>query len=668
MSNTTSDWKESKVYSAPPAPQAAANNDEIDLGEIFSLLWRRKLLILTALLIAMALGLAYVRQLPNLYEAEAKLILEAQEQNATGLDSLVPGITDEDAEMNSQIEVIKSRQLIGKVVQDLNLVNDPEFVSSLREPSYIAKAIKWLKTQIGTKSEAKEIDPLNSAVDQLTKNLQAIVLPKTHVFKIRIETQDPEKSVLIVNALARAFVDDQVISKTKSTDKAAGWLEDKVNELEVSLNAAEAKAADFRSQTERSVTEEELRQSNQNLKTARGRYDSFILLLEKSTGSKVPTSDLDISRMNSILKNISELEGIVEKQTDDLLTIRQLDREAAAEGEIYKHFATRLNEIQVQKGLHESDVRVLSPAVLRPHATKPRKALNVALFGILGVILSTAYILIRKLMDRSFNDPVELQDAFGIPVIGAIPSAPFPNHPRNRRKLLNYVIKRPSSGIMEAIRDLRTSLISRTGSAAKNTQRRGKTIMFTSSIPAEGKTTSSILLALNASALDQKVLLVECDLRRSTFKTYFGAQTTLGLLNVIQRDDGWEEGIWNEPKTTADIIFGGVAKKQNAGDIFASQSFADFIEEMRGRYDLIVLDTPPVLPVPDARLIANHSDQIVYAVKSASTPSSTVSAGLRLFRNMNLKVDGLVLTQLKKNRGGYGYGYGYGYGSEYYNN
>jgi len=667
MNNTSSDWNAAKVQDLPSL-SPTATTDEIDLGDLFSLFWRRKFLILTTLLLSMLLGIFYVQQLPSLYEAEAKLILESQEQNATGLDSLVQGISDEDAEMNSQIEVIKSRQLIGKVVSDLDLIKDPEFVPSLRESSYVAQAISWVKSQIGISSTPSEADPVNSAIDHLTKNLGATVLPKTHVFKIRLETEDPKKSVAIVNTLAQAFVADQVISKTKSTDKAAGWLQNKVKELEASLNAAEAEAADFRSQTERSVTEEELRQSNQNLKTARGRYDSFILVLEKATGSKIPTSDLDITRMNSILKDINELEGIVEKQTEDLLTIRQLDREAEAEGEIYKHFATRLNEIQVQKGLHESDVRVLSAAVLRPIATKPRKALTVAIFGFFGLLLGAAYVLLRKFMDRSFNDPVELQDTFGIPVIGAIPSAPFTNHPRNRRKLLNYVIKRPSSGIMEAIRDLRTSLMSWSGQDTQSTQNRGKTVMFTSSIPAEGKTTSSILLALNASALDKKVLLVECDLRRSTFKTYFGAQTEAGLLNIIQQDDGWESGIWKEPKTNADIIFGGVAKKQNAGDIFASQNFADFIETMRDRYDLIILDTPPVLPVPDARLIADHCDQIIYVVKSSATPSSTVSAGLRLFKNMNLKIDGLVLTQLTKNRG-YGYsGYGYGYGSEYYKN
>lgn len=661
MNNTASDWNTAKIHTLPSASQTV-QNDEIDLGDLFKLFWRRKLLLFIALLLSTALGVFYVQSLPNLYEAEAKLILESEEENASGLDALSQGLSDDDAELNSQIEVIKSRKLIGSVVTELELATDPEFVAHLREPSIISKSIRWVREKLGMSTNAEPPNPYDSAIDQLTKNLSATIVPKTHVFKIRLETQNSDKSVAIVNALSAAFVGDQIEAKKASTEKAVIWLNQKVTVLGENLTAAEAKEADFRSQTERSVTEQDLMQSNQNLKVARGRYDSFVSSLERLTGSRVPASDRDITRMNSILRDISELEGIVKAQNDDLLQILQLQRESEAARNIYTQFANRLNEIEVQEGLHESDVRVLSAAVERPIATKPRKALTVLVFGILGLLACATYILARKFMDRSFNDPVELQAALGIPVIGAIPTAPV----SNRRKLLNYVLKRPSSGIMESIRDLRTSLISSKSGGGNPSHRMGTALLFTSSIPAEGKTTSSILLSLNAAALDKKVLLIECDLRRSTFRTYFGPQTKMGLLNCIQQDAGWESAIWSEPRTNADIIFGGASAGKNAGDIFASEDFANFIDRMRERYDLIVLDSPPVLPVPDARLIANHCDQIVYVVRSSSTPSSTVAAGLRLFDNMNLQVDGLVLTQLKKNAG-YG-SYGYGYGSEYYKN
>ena len=666
MSNPAPGFTPANVHTFPSASKKI-DDDDVDLSEFIGLFLHRKWLILSAMLLFTILGIFYVQKLPSLYPAEAKLILESQDQNATGLDSLAAGISDEDAEMNSQIEVLKSRRLVGKTVDKLALFDDPEYVPELNGASLRGQIVGWIKAQIGVTSEVEESTPemlREAAIDQLTENLNASVLPNTYVFKISLETQSPEKSVMIVNTLADIFVEDQVVAKKESTADAAKWLTNKVAVLEKTLGDAEAEAAKFRSETERAVTKEDLAQSNLNLKNARGRLESFTSNLENITGSKVPTTDRDLSRMNLLLRDISELEAIVQKQTDDSLVILQMDREAEAAKNIYEYFAGRLNEIEVQQELQESDVRILSRAVPRREPTQPKKPLTVAIFAMLGLLLSAGYILIRKFMDQSFKDPAALERAFGIPVVGAVARAPM----SNRRALLNYVIKRPSSAIMESIRDLRTSILSSEDDRLADYNKPGKVVVFTSSIPAEGKTTSSVLLAINSAALDKRVLLVECDLRRSTFKTYFGPQTELGLLDALQSGENWADSIWSNEKMNMDVIFGGISKGRNAADIFASAEFSTFIDRVKDRYDLIVLDAPPVLPVPDARLIAKLSDKIIYVVSSGSTPSSTVSAGLRLFDNMNMKVSGLALTQIKKNKG-YGYGgYSYGYGSEYYKN
>ena len=667
MSNPARDWTPANIHTLPSASQKIAD-DEVDLSEFIGLFLRRKWLILSAMLLSIILGFLYIKQATRLFPAEAKLILESQDQNATGLESLAVGISDEDSEMNSQIEVIKSRRLIGQVVDSLKLYEDPEFVPSLDGPSLRIQVITWIKAAIGQDVETVEKTPSmlrQKAIDELTKNLNAVVLPNTYVFRISLESQSPDKSVEIVNTLAQIFVEDQIVTKQESTADAAKWLKNKVSDLEKILGNAEAEAAKFRSETERAVTKEDLAQSNLNLKNARGRLESFTSNLESVTGSRIPTTDRDLSRMNALLRDINELEAIVEKQTNDSLVILQMDREAEAAKNIYEYFAGRLNEIEVQQELQKSDVRILSAAVPRLEPTKPKKALTLAIFGILGLLLGVGYVVISKFMDRSFNDPADLQRAFGIPVIGAVARAPV----TSRKALLNYVLKRPSSAIMESVRDMRTSIFSSDGNELDASGDGGKVVVFTSSIPAEGKTTSSVLLAINSAALEKKVLLVECDLRRSTFKTYFGPRTELGLLDALNKDESWSNAIWENKKMNIDVIFGGISKGRNAADIFASSDFSKFIERVKDRYDLIVLDAPPVLPVPDARLIAKLSNKIIYVVSSGATPSSTVAAGLRLFETMNLKIDGFALTQIKKNKN-YGYGtYGrYGYGSEYYKN
>lgn len=667
MNNAAPGWTPASVQT--PARQNSGNDGQIDLGELFGLLWAQKWMILLVTLVTMLLGLLYVQTASELYEAKATLILEEQSQSVTGLEELVGGISSDDLELNSQIEIIRSRKIVGTVVDSQNLATDEEFVSDLAEPGVLDTVIGTVrKYTIGLLSGSeKSAKPQQShretAIDALIEKLQLSVLPKTYVFQIRLETTSPQKSVDIVNALATAFVSDQVTARVAQTSEASVWLADKVAALGEDLAAAEAAAANYRSTTERAVTEADVASSNVSLKNARGRRDSFITNLVAATGSDLPRTDRDIQRLEALQDDITSLESIVAKQTQDLLTLRQLDREAEAAATIYAHFVTRLNEIEVQKGLQESDVRSLSEAIPRYTPTKPRKVLTMAIATLIGLLLGAAYVVLQRLLDRSFNDPAELQLKFGIPVVGTIPRAPE----RGRRDLLTYAVKRPESAIMESIRDLRTSL-TMSGRDAVDGTHNATVLVMTSSVAGEGKTTSSILLAVNSAKLKKRVLLIECDLRRSTFQSYFGRPTTLGLVDAIDAEEGWEASIWTETNTNADIIFGGRSKGRNAADIFASSEFADFINRMRSEYDLIILDSPPVLAVPDARLIAKISDVVLYVVRSASTPASTVAAGLRLFENVGIRVDGLNLTQMKKGAG-YGYGYGaYSQNSKYYQN
>ena len=690
MNNAASDWTSIPLQAR--LGESPVSDNQIDLREIFDLLKRKWLpILLTAALFALA-SIFYVQNATKYYGARATLILEAKEQNATGLESLVTGLSAEDTELNSQIEVIRSRKVVGQVVDVFGLQADPEFVAELNEPSVLGRAIQWIKkntTSRLTMSPSAESTPgktqplRESAIDDLVKKLAISVIPKTHVFQIRLATSSPEKTSLLVNFLAEVFIADQVNARLESNSQAAIWLAEKVSELGNKLAVSEAEAAEYRSNTERNVSEADVAASNISLKNSRGRLSSFLNnLAASSQGSTLPRTDREQQRLELLQSDIQKLEAIVEKQTEDLLKLRQLDRDALASATIYQHFVKRLNEIEVQKGLQEADVRILSKAIPRYKPIKPRK-IPIVFFGtFFGLLVGAGTVLGRRMLDRSFVDPAELQQAFGIPVIGTIPKSPGDG----RRGLLSYAVKRPASALMEAIRDMRTSLMLSFGDeprgagrstltaanehletanaeidyATEENARNGSVLLMTSSVSSEGKTTCSILLAINTAALDKKVLLIECDLRRSTFHSYFGRRADqLGLVDAISGTPNWENAIWTESNTKLDIVFGGGDKGTNAADIFASEKFASFIDLMRSHYDLIILDSPPVLPVPDARLIAKVSDAVIYVVRSSSTAKKTIAAGLRLFETIGVKVDGLCLTQMNKADG---------YGGNYYQN
>jgi capsular exopolysaccharide synthesis family protein len=546
------------------------------------------------------------------------------------------------------------------VVDKLSLDQDPEFVPELREKSWFQEKTRSAKRAIASVLSVRENTGEGGvgkqtnrelAIDNLISKLGVSVIRNTQVFLLKLETTSPQKSALIVNTVAESYIADQIASRLETVQQAAGSLNERVSELAADLTNAEKAAAEYRSQTERNVTEADVAASNNALKIARGRLSSFEGNLLETTGSIVPRTDRDLDRYTLLKENIAQLETILAKQNADLLELRRLDRDAFAAGEIYKHFASRLNEIEVQSGLQDSDIRILSPAIPRYDPTHPRTVMTVFFAGVLGLMLGIAFVIIRRLMDHSFNDAQELQSRFGVPVIGTLPKAPS----KGRRDLLNYATKRTNSPLMEAIRDLRTAILI---SNTETSPQRGGVLALTSSLPSEGKTTTSVLLAVNTAALGKKVLLIECDLRRSMFESYFGRQHKGGLIDLLNQNSELHEQVWHEEKTGIDVIFGGISRAKNAGDIFASPEFSQLLEETRAHYDVIILDCPPVLPVPDARLIAKMSDYVLYAVRSSVTPSSTIAAGLRQFETIGVKVDGIALTQMSRREAYYGnYGY-----------
>jgi capsular exopolysaccharide synthesis family protein len=180
--------------------------------------------------------------------------------------------------------------------------------------------------------------------------------------------------------------------------------------------------------------------------------------------------------------------------------------------------------------------------------------------------------------------------------------------------------------------------------------------MSTSSVPGEGKTTQSLALAHNLSGLGKKVLLIEADIRRRTFAEYFDLQDQPGLISVLSGESSLEEAAFAQPDLKSDLIVGEKATS-NAADVFASERFRKFLKDVRERYDHIIVDTPPVLAVPDARVIGQAVDAIVYTVRWDSTTHRQVLQGIRFLEDVNLKITGLALSQISaKGMKGYGYG------------
>lgn len=692
--------------------------DEIDLYQLVRTLWRGKLFILLCAIVALIIGIwyAYVQAVP-VYTSSTSLALESRQEQVVDIESVMTGLGGDQATINTEIEVIRSRGLAEKLVQKLDLLSDPEFNAELHPaPSFsIGIAVNFIRNTLGAGAPPpKAPEPrqeLDAAIDNVLDVFAVSNVRQSFVFRITAMTEDPKKSALMANSLAELYINAQLDAKFQATEKATSWLTDRVAQLKVELEVAERTVKEFNSNADL-VSPEALTALNRQIKELRNRLaeaetlrdnalirftelsvaadTNDILLMQQAasdpalnrlaanvlespsaprqtafdtrfkqiTERTVLEKDRAINQIGALQSTIALQEDKIERQSADLVELQQLQREAEASRLIYEFFLGRLKETSVQQGIQQADSRILSHAVVPREPSAPRKSMILALSMILGLMLGAALILLREFSQNTFREGTELEKRTGYTVIGQIPSIPA----RKRKKVLQYLTDKPTSAAAEAIRNLRTSIL------LSDIDNPPQIIMSTSSIPGEGKTTQSLAIAQNLIGLGKKVLLIEGDIRKRVFAEYFEIKNKKGLLAVLSGDAKLEDTVVHEPSLGADILIGEKAKA-NAADIFSSDRFREFLKEVRKQYDYIIIDTPPVNLVPDARVIGQHVDAVIYTVKWDSTTHRQVQDGLKAFEGVNIRVSGLVLSQINERgmkRYGYGDSYG-GYGGYYEN-
>lgn len=684
-------------------------NDEIDLLELFRTIWRGKIWIALITAAAVFVGgyYAYRVAIPT-YTAHASVVLDSRQAEFVDLGSVMSGLSGDQATINTEIEVLKSRGLIEKLVRRMDLTSDPEFNTALQpEPVVSVSKVRDLIFGAPEKHVPSDQESLDATISTVLKAVTVSNVRNSYVFTITAVTTSPTKSSKIANALADLYILDQLDVKFEATQRATSWLSERVPALQQDLEVAEAAVKELSSHT-KLVSPEALEALNRQIKDTRDRLanlkralteqqarlraltsgqaaqdregmaaianDTVLNEIVISQGTDVAfdarvtqilqRAQLEVDRttaqVRSLTQSIVQLEDNYQIQSKDLLQLQQLQREAEASRLIYEYFLGRLKETSVQEGIQQADSRVLSKAAVPGIASAPRKPRILALSAILGLMLGAGLMLLREMLHNGFRTAEDLERITGYTVLGQIPRVPM----RKRESVIRYLADKPTSAAAEAVRNLRTSVL------LANLDSPPQVIMVTSSIPGEGKTTTSIALAQNFAGLGKKVLLIEGDIRRRVFNEYFNLHGKNGLISVVSGETSIEDAVHHVDMLGADVMIG-EKSTINAADLFSSRRFHKFVEEVRKKYDIVIIDTAPVLVVPDSRIIAQVADAVVYGVKWDSTSRNQVQDGLRQFETGGIRVSGIALGQIDpKGMKRYGYGGRNGayaaYGSDYY--
>jgi len=371
-------------------------------------------------------------------------------------------------------------------------------------------------------------------------------------------------------------------------------------------------------------------------------------------------------RTASLSGSVARSRGTLAGNNQAMVRLRELERNAESVRTLYESFLNRFKETSTQEGIEQSDARVVSRAKIPTGPSSPNVPLNLAVGLLLALGAGAGAVVLREALDTGLGTAEEIEDLLGLPYLAGVPTLASTLKKGDEgadAEPIDYVVARPLSSFSEAFRNLKTSLsFARVGEPVK-------VIAITSSLPDEGKTTTSICLARTVALSGARVVVVDCDLRRRALNDAIGEEVSKGLIEVLSGACTLEEALLIDDETGASFL--PLAKSAyTPKDVFGTSAMDRLLEDLRERFDIVILDTAPVLPVADTRVLAPKADAVALLVRWRHTPRKAIEGSLRMLQSGNAFIAGAVLTQIDlKEQARYGYGdpgYYYRSYSKYY--
>ena len=374
--------------------------------------------------------------------------------------------------------------------------------------------------------------------------------------------------------------------------------------------------------------------------------------------------DVARARENSLASSLQQMESKTAGNSQAEVELRALEREATANKVLFETFLGRFKETASTQGIEQADARVISFAEVPLGASFPKKNLmiTVSILGALFFAIFLAFVL--EILNPGIRSPEQVSQLFNLTTLGIVPKTVNINIP-----VLQYLLEKPQSALAEALNTLRISL------SLLNPDSDVKSVLISSALPSEGKSTLASLLSRHSAAAGKKVVLVDADLRRPTIAKMFDLdKKTLGLTDLLMNHTlTLTDVLVKDSATGLSLLTRGHAAFLNPSDLFASQRMKALLEQLKQEFDLVIVDSAPIMAVPDSRILAGLVDKILFVVNWDTTPKKVVATALHIFaKDGHNNLAGIVLQKVNLEQyGRYGYGdsgyyYSYGRYKQYY--
>lgn len=711
----------------------------IDLAVLLRILRVRRQVILGTAGAVVALAVVILFQLTPYYSAASVVMLDQRKNSLEDVTSVLSGLPTDPAGVQNQVQILTSRDIAGHVIDKLDLKDNAYFSSATKSwEKYLAllNPLTWLPNPNKARDDVLGINrERNRLIDLFEKHLTVTPLGLSTAIRVIYESPDPYDAATIDNAIADAYVEDQLNAKFEATQRATKWLADRIQDLSKQSQAANEAVQQYRAangltetQGGGSVVDQQMTAISAQLVAAKSdlaekqatyahvsalaraghaadiseavsspliaqlrnqeadlirqeadlsskygprnpkmldlesqksnletKIDEEVQRVVRSVANNVEIAQAQVGSLENSLKQIESQSG---EQNQLKVKLAALESNAASAKSMYEAFLSKLNQTQDQQGIETPDARIISRAEIPVKPSYPNKLLVLGVAIPVGLLLGLMFAAILERLDSGFRTTYQVENVLGLPVLATIPEVP-PNRGGEPVNAADRVIDKPMSSFSESIRGLHLAL------TLSNVDKQPKVIVVTSSVPGEGKTTLAVSLARLGARSGLKTVIVDGDLRRPTVAGALGLKDPkYGVVEAVLGSQPWEHCFAKDPRSDAWAL-PCVQKPVSPSDLLASQAMRHLVENLAKAFDLVIIDSAPVLPVNDTKILSQIVDTVLFVTRWEKTPREGVSNALRSLMDAHAPIAGIALARADMSRFQY---YSYGYQDYHYYN
>ncbi|EFM0404458.1 polysaccharide biosynthesis tyrosine autokinase [Escherichia coli] len=703
------------------------DSDEIDLGRIIGEILDHRKLIIAVTAVVTFVALVYVLLATPVYQANALIQIEQKQGNAI-LNSLSQMLPDSQPQSAPEISLLQSRMILGKTIDDLNLqykIEQKHFpvlgaglsrllglnegsvdVKKLYIPNngdesqdILLKILDERRYQIVTDNITINgtvgtllnnngisilIDKINAdpgtefyiryetklkKIDDLQKKFNVADQGKdTGMLNLTLVGEDPKLIREILNSISLNYLAQNVERQAAQDAKSLEFLNEQLPKVRSDLDAAEDKLNNYRKQKDsvdltmeaKSILDQIVNVDNQlNSLTFREAEVSQLYTKEH------PTYKALMEKKKTLQEEKAKLNTRVSSMPSTQQEVLRLSRDVESGRAVYLQLLNRQQELNIAKSSAIGNVRIIDQAITEPKPIQPKSLIVVAVGILAGLFISIGIVLIKVYLRRGIESPEQLEE-MGINVYASIPLSEWLTKNSSKIKLKKneseklLAIENPADLAVEAIRSLRTSLHFAMMEAKNNV------LMISGASPNAGKTFISTNLSATIASTGKKVLFIDADLRQGYVHKMLGGQNIHGLSDVLSGQSSVESVIERIPSAEFDYIGRGQVPP-NPAELLMHRRFETLLKWASDNYELVIIDTPPILAVTDAAIIGRYAGTTLLVARFEENTAKEIAVSVKRFEQSGVLVRGCILNGVVKKASSY-YGYGYNhYGYSYDN-